>query len=499
MKVVLAGYNVDTRTLKRAEELGIPKDHLTPEVISAAYARISRDPRPVGELRQVALDAVEKARASNRTIVFEMGHHSIAEHAVFNFDVVGLSRLAIEHLERFRLCSYTEKSQRYITLDHDFVVPEEFKNTPFEAELLSLITAQSDCYQKLYGALRDRLAEQYPDWEKKNSTRKLLDGRAKEDARYVTVLATTGQLGLTANARNLELMIRRFSGAKLAEMRSLGKLLHSAGSEIAPSLLLFTKASSYDNSTSTNIRDFVNLHAPTWMPTASYAAEEENAVHLVDHTSNADKRVAASLLHLATNESFEKCWTQVSGMSEKHLAEVFHLTLKHMQFYDTAPREFEHVHLTFEIVLSGAAYGQLKRHRMTTQTVQKYDPALGYTVPPAIEDMSIAQEFRAQMEKSETLYYKIAQTMPEVAPYVLTNAHRRRVLMTINLRELYHFVRLRDDAHAQWDIRNIASQMKEQAEKVMPLSTFLLSGKDTFPQIYEKAYGRPPAVPGPTP
>ena len=34
----------------------------------------------------------------------------------------------------------------------------------------------------------------------------------KEDARYVTALATEGQLGMTTNARNLERMIQRLAG-----------------------------------------------------------------------------------------------------------------------------------------------------------------------------------------------------------------------------------------------------------------------------------------------
>lgn len=46
-----------------------------------------------------------------------MGHSSIAEHAVFNLDILGVSRLAVETIERFRLCSYTEKSQRYVRLE----------------------------------------------------------------------------------------------------------------------------------------------------------------------------------------------------------------------------------------------------------------------------------------------------------------------------------------------------------------------------------------------
>ncbi len=82
--------------------------------MAAAYARISRNPRPVNELRRIARSEVEKARASNRNIVFEMGHSSIAEHAVFNLDILGVSRLLVEEIEKFRLASYTEKSQRYV-------------------------------------------------------------------------------------------------------------------------------------------------------------------------------------------------------------------------------------------------------------------------------------------------------------------------------------------------------------------------------------------------
>ena len=129
MQVILAGYNVDSQVLAEAADAGIPREKLTPEVLSAAYARISRNPAPVNELRREALGEVAKARKSNRKIIFGMGHHSVAEHAVFNFDIIGISRLAIEELEHFRLCSFTEKSQRYITLDNDFVMPTELAGT----------------------------------------------------------------------------------------------------------------------------------------------------------------------------------------------------------------------------------------------------------------------------------------------------------------------------------------------------------------------------------
>lgn len=127
MEVLLAGYNVDSAVLEELKKTSPERNDITPETLSASYARISRDPRSVEELRAAARAEVEKARRSNRNIIFKMGHHSVAEHAVFNFDIIGISRLAVEELEKFRLCSFTEKSQRYIKLENGFLLPEENK------------------------------------------------------------------------------------------------------------------------------------------------------------------------------------------------------------------------------------------------------------------------------------------------------------------------------------------------------------------------------------
>ena len=40
----------------------LDRDNLTPETLSAAYARISRNPRPVNELRQIARQEVDDSR-----------------------------------------------------------------------------------------------------------------------------------------------------------------------------------------------------------------------------------------------------------------------------------------------------------------------------------------------------------------------------------------------------------------------------------------------------
>ena len=489
MKVTLAGYNVDAKVLECAKSLGVSPEQLTPEVLSAAYARISRDPSDVGELRKVALDEVEKARASNRRIIFQMGHHSVAEHAVFNFDITGISRLALEWLERFRLCSFTEKSQRYITLDHDFVVPEELMGTPHEAALQSLVKEQSRVYDDIYHALRKRLADTHPEMERKKKGRNLLDGRAKEDARYVTLLATTGQLGLTVNARNLELMVRRFAVAPLAEVRSLGKSLYDAGMSAAPSLLLFTEPSPFDRETDRELGAIAEHLLPT-----TTDIDPVQSVRLIGYTPEPDRLVAAALLHVNSRRGFETCLRTAKALDDDALREIFEAAMRRMEFFDSLLREFEHVVLNFELVLSASAYAQLKRHRMSTQSTQGYAPALGVTVPPSIERAEMTPQFEAFVAKSETLYTAIGGDGVAAASYVLTNAHRRRVFISTNLRELYHIVRLREDGHAQWDIRNVAQKMREVAESAMPLGTLLLCGKDRYLERYRTIFGHPPSI-----
>jgi len=41
---------------------------------------------------------------------------------------------------------------------------------------------------------------------------------------------------------------------------------------------------------------------------------------------------------------------------------------------------------------------------------------------------------------------------------------------------------LRHDAHAQWDIRELAQNIIEKAQEAAPLASVLISGKDTFPK-----------------
>ena len=489
MKVHLAGFNVDTTVLDQLQEKAGKRDDLTPEVISAAYARISRDPRSIEEIRKGSRDEVERSRKSNSTIIFKMGHHSVAEHAVFNLDIIGVSRYAMEELEKFRLCSYTEKSQRYITLDKDFIIPQEIKGTSFEKMFLDTIHMQNAAYFKLFDKLKKHVFSKYSDLAKDLKKHNLLEGWAKEDARYITALATESQVGQTVNARTLELLLRRFASHPLTEVKELGQLIYDQISEVAPSIVIFHQANDRDQKTYPQLRELASRIIEGVSP-----KESAKDVCLLDYTKETDVIVAAALLHSSSDLPFEQCISIIKGLPKDELEKIFKTAWRNMQFYDSMLREFEYVNLTFDIVLSAACFGQLKRHRMTTITSQRYDPSLGITVPEAVKEVGMEKYFCEIIDKTNDAYSAINKDIPLAAPYILTNAHRKRVLIRLNARELYHVSRLREDAHAQWDIQNISHLMSNEAKKVMPLTFALIGGKDKFNQIYQNIYGKGPKV-----
>jgi len=491
MRVNLTGFNVEYELLRQAGRGR--RQTYTPETIAAAYARISRSDRPIADLRAEARAELDKARRSNMTIVFEMGHHSVAEHAVFNLDIVGVSRLAAEAIEHHRLNSYTEKSQRYVASDDSLIVPSEIAGSDFADEFLSVVRMQNRYYHELYAKLVNYYQARHPEWRDEPVR---IENRAKEDARYILSLATATQLGLTANARNLELMLRHLAADERSEVRSLAEEIYQQVAPVAPSLIVFQQPTDYERNTYSRLAEFAQTFMVSPFPRRprNFIALTASDVILVDYTQNADNKLLAALMHSTSRASFAECLARVERQTLARKKEVLKLACQDLQSYDAVLREFEHLSLTFELVISASCFAQLKRHRLVSITAQPYSPNHGWTIPQSVGDIKEHRSFKEMLTRTEETFDRIAAQNPAAAQYVLTNSHQRRVLATVNARELYHMARLREDESAQWDIRDIATRMMEQARHVMPLTLTLASGKDGYARVYEELFGRPPAV-----
>ncbi|MBN1297140.1 FAD-dependent thymidylate synthase [bacterium] len=444
-------------------------DSMTPETLSAAYARISRDPRSVDQLREESRYRVGKARRSNRTIIFGLGHASVAEHAVFNLDVIGISRYLSEYIQSHRLGSYTEKSQRYIRLDSDYTIPPELIGTPLSRDFEQFIQRRFDDYHALCRIIEKELDSAEPDV-------------AGEDARYVLPLAVTTQMGMTVNARTLERILQRAASSGLQEFQEWGRRVFSVIDGIAPSIIKYTAHSDRQTAIETALRSYQSREKPD--PTAPGIRPP---VQLVSVTPDGDRRVVEALLAGLSGQSIGE--THESFLDDPAIRrQIFLDVFREMEPWDPPPREFELADAQFELLISAAAYAQLKRHRMVTLRPGPYDPRLDITIPPVLKEGRGEVILRSAAAESAAIAHRMMCQAPLAAPYAFLACHRRRIIMKVNARELIHLSRLREDVHAQWDIREIVTAMVTLARAQLPGCMIAACGKHAF-EAYRQSLG----------
>jgi len=137
----------------------------------------------------------------------------------------------------------------------------------------------------------------------------------------------------------------------------------------------------------------------------------------------------------------------------------------------------EHASFTFSIEgVSRVMTHQLVRHRIASYTQQSqryvaYNTLENYITPPSIENNAEAKKiFDDTLKRISEAYQKLLnQKIPkEDARFILPNAAKTNIIVTMNARELRHFFNLRCCARAQWEIREVATEMLRQAKRATP-------------------------------
>lgn len=146
---------------------------------------------------------------------------------------------------------------------------------------------------------------------------------------------------------------------------------------------------------------------------------------------------------------------------------------------------FEHVSFSFAVEgISRACSHQLVRHRIASysQQSQRYvseEKGFDFIIPHTINgNKEIKKLFLEAMQKAHEYYCKILQELEKQglkgelarqdARFVLPNAAETKIVITMNARELLHFFRVRCCNRAQWEIRELATEMLKLVKKVAP-------------------------------
>ncbi|RPI90090.1 MAG: FAD-dependent thymidylate synthase, partial [Chloroflexi bacterium] len=193
---------------------------LAPETIAVAFAKTSRSPE---SFRAIAAElSDEKSAQFHEKWVVGYGHASVAEHAVLHIAFENISRLAIESIEGNRLASYTEKSTRYQKWElADFTIPPELSEAghPLCDEYVETVRFLFKTYADSLEPVRKLILERFPrrENEKDEAWDRRIRSKYVDVCRFILPAASLANVGMTANARVLENMIRKMLSHELLE------------------------------------------------------------------------------------------------------------------------------------------------------------------------------------------------------------------------------------------------------------------------------------------
>lgn len=206
-------------------------------------------------------------------------------------------------------------------------------------------------------------------------------------------------------------------------------------------------------------------------------------VVLLAHTPQPEQTVAAAARLCYSDTGVEELRDTISLERAEQFVEMLD------GFGHESP--VEHVTFTFGIEgVSRSFLAQVTRHRIASYSVQSQryvrQDQFVYITPPAIEaDPALKAEYQAAMQQSIDAYNRLADALAakyvpeflaqgltekaarskaekkaiEDARYVLPNACETKMVLTMNVRSLRNFFRLRCCNRAQWEIRAVATEM----------------------------------------
>ncbi|MCR5123059.1 MAG: FAD-dependent thymidylate synthase [Ruminococcus sp.] len=174
-----------------------------PEKYIAAAAKLCYSNADVDTL----LDGLDEAKtASFLEMLTSIGHESPVEHVSFTFAVEGISRACSHQLVRHRIASYSQQSQRYVSMENfPYVTPPEIASLPeanalFEEEMKRC----ADAYDKLAALLTEKHCKTFlAEGLDEKTARQRAVKKANEDARFVLPNACETKIIVTMNARTL--------------------------------------------------------------------------------------------------------------------------------------------------------------------------------------------------------------------------------------------------------------------------------------------------------
>ncbi|MBU1148545.1 FAD-dependent thymidylate synthase [Patescibacteria group bacterium] len=436
---------------------------LKPEIVAVTFAKTSRSPKTFSEIAEEMTDS--KSSEFHEKWVVGYGHSSVAEHAFLNIAIENVSRLSIEAVEGNRLASYTEKSSRYQIFDENaFYLPDKIAQSEMADYYLDsmrfLMRNYLDLQQRTLNYLKTKIQPEPDEPGKAYEAR--MKCMALDSVRFIMPVATLANVGMSVNARNLEYAIKKFLSHPLKEVQDIGAKIKEEAQRVVPTLVKYADRNEYLVETNKALAKLSKEKIPE-------TTLDGDNLSLVQYQGDADDRLVAALLYKEATQSYAEILGKVINMNQEEKEGVIDQALSRLTRFDHPIRELEYVTYVFDCLWDQGAYYDLKRHRMCTMTAQPLTIEHRAIMPKMITDAHLENQFAESIQKAEEGFNRLKSQFPAEAQYFVLNAHKRRFLWQLNLRELYWVVNLRSRKNGNFSYRQFAQKMYEIVKARTPL------------------------------
>jgi hypothetical protein len=234
-----------------------------------------------------------------------------------------------------------------------------------------------------------------------------------------------------------------------------------------PTLVKYAQENPYLRETPETFR---RASDPLGMPPATAEDPPRAWIQLVHWEADAEDRALAAAGARFRGWGYAESLTRIRAASADERRRLAQALVGGLGEFDLPLRELEHIAYTFEAVMDQGAYFEVKRHRMMSQTPGPLGCDLGYLTPRWFEEAGLLAEYDGALRRASGEYHALQRAAgSDVAAYLVPNGFLRRLVFTMNLREAYHFCRLRASEGAHAAVRILALQAAEQIRSVHPL------------------------------
>ncbi len=434
-----------------------------------------------------AEEITEKQRLAIGPTTFNGGHHTVFQHAHFEFGLENVSRQFVwNFLHGHPFYNSEQQSQRYVRLDqpHAFVppLPDEAREVYWQA-----IERSWACYRQLSEKLAPRTREVLygiwkvgPQAEEKRRKRveRQVEKKAIEVARYVLPIAAFTSMVHTVSGVVLHRLHRMMrSGDTPYESALVVQQMVDRVKEVDPAFFERIGRGPLEEEKIPETGLLSGRQAGDRI-----TARKEFDRDLGDWTSRlvaADpqaERVAAQALRyvlgISENEMDDD---QALDALMNPARNRYRLETLNVSLHSPMMKALEHVHYTFRKKISHTADSQDQRHRMVPASrplLAAGDcPDPDYQMPMLIKGNPDAEPLYQQaMEQAwEAKNQLLAMGVPaEFAVYVLPNATAVRMMESGSLLHLMHKWTMRTCFNAQEEIYWASMQELEQVRRIHP-------------------------------